>query len=156
MVMIPLSPYSLPQKKVYTFVEPSTQNGGGLDEKQEVRQTHQLKGGCGAYPIFPLAPLILSTWLCRKCIFSFGGDFKTPSGYIWITTVLLEWIVGSRGCMDIFFPSKLYEYFYFPRMWHHPFILHCLHNQFQKMFQIYNLFTSSQWCHWLGAVHIIM
>ncbi len=25
--------YSLPQKKVYTFVEPSTQNWGGLDEK---------------------------------------------------------------------------------------------------------------------------
>ncbi len=27
------SVYSLPQKKVYTFVEPSTQNWGGLDEK---------------------------------------------------------------------------------------------------------------------------
>ncbi len=25
--------YSLPQKKVYTFVEPSTQNWGGPDEK---------------------------------------------------------------------------------------------------------------------------
>ncbi len=28
-----ITAYSLPQKKVYTFVEPSTQNWGGLDEK---------------------------------------------------------------------------------------------------------------------------
>ncbi len=43
--------YSLPQKKVYTFAELSTQNWGGL-----------------------YSPWSLSTWLCRKWILSFGGD----------------------------------------------------------------------------------
>ncbi len=33
--------YSLPQKKVYTFVESSTQNWGRPDEKWGVRQTYQ-------------------------------------------------------------------------------------------------------------------
>ncbi len=34
----------------------------------------QLNGGSGASPTFPLAPSILSSWLCRKCILSFDGD----------------------------------------------------------------------------------
>ncbi len=37
----------------------------------------QLKGGCVTPLTFPLAPLILGTWLCRKCILSFGGDCTT-------------------------------------------------------------------------------
>ncbi len=88
--------YSLPQKKVYTFVEWSTQNWGGPDEKLGVRQTNhwvgsnwakphfeiheawstldQLHWGCDALPTFLYSPWSLSTWLCRKWILSFGGD----------------------------------------------------------------------------------
>ncbi len=61
--------YSLPRKKVYTFVELSTQNRGG-QMKSGGCATHsielvktgpslnlKLNGGCGASPTLPLVPL---------------------------------------------------------------------------------------------------
>ena len=34
-----------------------------------------LNGGCGASPTFLLVPWLLSSWLWRKCIPSFGVDY---------------------------------------------------------------------------------
>ncbi len=86
-----------PQKKVYTFVEPSTQNWGG-----------QMKSWGCAKPTIELVqmhPLLslyscwsLSTWLCRKWILSFGGDCRVCCIWIWLCVHLS--FFGNPLCID--------------------------------------------------------
>ena len=69
----------------FCFVEPRVHDQGRKMVAKTSKRTP---------PTSPLAPLILSTWLCRKCILSFGGDcISTPK----TLKMVIKPVLGRSG-----------------------------------------------------------